>query len=50
MRLIDLIDKSVGDQDHLAYITTCLDVAMWSSLNEFVCGPHRLLIDLIDVS
>ena len=48
MRLIDLLDKSVGDRDHLA--TSRHDVATWSFLNGFVCEPHRLFIDLIDFS
>ena len=52
MRLIDLIDKSVGDRDQLATSRHVKnqDVATWSFLNGFVCEPHRLLIDLIDFS
>ena len=51
MRLIDLIDKSVGDRDHLdRNITTFQDVATWSFLNGVVCEPHRLLKDLEDFS
>ena len=50
MRLIDVIDQSVGDRDHLATSWHDQDVATCLHLNGFVCEPHRLLIDLIDYS